>query len=142
MEIQEQERMHLSRELHDKSGQILAALMVRLGLLERDAAAPDQMRAHIVELKRIVTEILNNLHNLAVKLRPASLDHLGLITALKQYVEEYSRQYHVDVQFDALEIEDTRLPSEVETALFRIMQIADQCCLARASQPGRHLIKS
>ena len=50
MEIQEQERIHLSRELHDESGQILAALMVRLGLLERDAAAPDQMKAHIAEL--------------------------------------------------------------------------------------------
>lgn len=122
MEIQEQERIHLSRELHDESGQILAALMVRLGLLERDAGVPEQMRDHIAELKRIAIEILNNLHNLAVKLRPASLDHLGLITALKQYIEEYSRQYHLEVQFDALEIEAIRLPSEVETALFRIMQ--------------------
>ena len=122
MEIQEEERMNLSRELHDESGQILAALMVRLGLLERDAEITDQRRAHIAELKRIATEILNNLHNLAVKLRPASLDHLGLITALSQYVEEYSRQYQLEVQFDALEIESMRLPSEVETALFRIMQ--------------------
>ncbi len=122
MEIQEEERMNLSRELHDESGQILAALMVRLGLLERDVEVPEQRRAHIAELRRIATEILNNLHNLAVKLRPASLDHLGLITALKQYAEEYSRQYQMEVQFDALEIEATRLPAEIETALFRIMQ--------------------
>ena len=122
MEIQEEERMHLSRELHDKSGQILAALMVRLGLLERDVELPEQRQVHIAELRRIATEILNNLHNLAVKLRPASLDHLGLITALKQYAEEYSRQYQMEVQFDALEIEATRLPAEIETALFRIMQ--------------------
>jgi signal transduction histidine kinase len=122
MEIQEHERMHLSRELHDETGQILAALMMRLGLLERDAGAPEEMRAHIVELKRIATEVLNNLHNLAVKLRPATLDHLGLFTALEQYVEEYSRQYPVEVQFDALEIEAIRLPADLETALFRIMQ--------------------
>ncbi|MFM8321786.1 MAG: MASE1 domain-containing protein [Chloroflexota bacterium] len=122
MDVQEEERLHLSRELHDESGQILAALMVRLGLLERDAEIPEQRAAHIVELKQIVKEILNNLHSLAVKLRPASLDHLGLTTALKQYADEYSRQYAVEVQFDALDIETTRLPAEVETALFRIMQ--------------------
>lgn len=122
MEVQEEERLHLSRELHDESGQILAALMVRLGLLERDVEIPEQRHAHIAELRRIAKEILNNLHNLAVKLRPASLDHLGLTTALKQYADEYSRQYQVEVQFDALDIEMTRLPAEVETALFRIMQ--------------------
>jgi|GEM_PF-743776 len=122
MEIQEHERMHLSRELHDESSQILAALMVRLGLLERDASSPELMGEHIMELKRIVTEVLNNLHNLAVKLRPASLDHLGLITALQQYIQEYSRQYHLQVQFDAEGIEGTRLPPEMETALYRIVQ--------------------
>ncbi len=122
MEIQEDERLNLSRELHDESGQILAALMVRLGLLERDADMPEQRQAHIAELRRIATEILSNLHDLAVKLRPASLDHLGLVTALKQYVEEYARQYPLEAQFDALDIESIRLPAEVETALFRIMQ--------------------
>lgn len=122
MEIQEEERMHLSRELHDESGQILAALMVRLGLLERDVEIPFERQEHINELRRIVTEILNNLHNLAIKLRPASLDHLGLITALKQYADDYSRQYQIEVQFDALDLGYSRLPAEIETALFRIMQ--------------------
>jgi signal transduction histidine kinase len=122
MDIQEQERMHLSRELHDESGQILAALMVRLGLLERDAKSQELLGAHIVELKRIVTEVLNNLHTLAVNLRPASLDHLGLITALQQYIQEYMRQYPLQVQFDGMEIEATRLPPEVETAFYRIVQ--------------------
>jgi signal transduction histidine kinase len=136
MEIQEQERMHLSRELHDESGQILAALMVRLGLLERDAGAPDLMAEHIVELKRIVTEVLNNLHNLAIKLRPASLDHLGLITALQQYIDEYSRQYGLPVQFDAEDIEDIRLPPDIETALYRIVQesLTNVALHAQASQ--------
>lgn len=122
MEVQEEERLHLSRELHDESGQILTALMVRLGLLERDLEIPQQRQAHIAELKQIVKQILSNLHDLAVKLRPASLDHLGLITALKQYAEEYSRQYQIEIQFDALDIETTRLPAEMETALFRITQ--------------------
>jgi two-component system, NarL family, sensor histidine kinase NreB len=123
MEVQEEERRNLSRELHDESGQILSALMVRLGLLERDADAPDQIRAHVAELKIIVAEVLNNLHDLAVKLRPASLDRLGLITALQQYIDEYSRQHHLDVQFEAIGVEtSSRLPEEIETAFFRIIQ--------------------
>lgn len=122
MDIQEQERMHLSRELHDESGQILAALMVRLGLLERDAQSPELMVEHIAELKQIVTEVLNNLHSLAVKLRPASLDHLGLITALQQYIQEFSRQYDLRVQFDAEDIQSIRLRADIETAFYRIVQ--------------------
>ncbi len=123
MEVQEEERRNLSRELHDETGQILSALMVRLGLLERDAEVPDQIRMHVAELKAIVSEILDNLHNLAVKLRPASLDRLGLVTALQQYLVEYGRQYHLDVQFELVGVEpSTRLPGEIETALFRIIQ--------------------
>jgi signal transduction histidine kinase len=96
--------------------------MVRLGLLERDAKSQESLGNHIAELKRIVTEVLNNLHTLAVNLRPASLDHLGLITALQQYIQEYMRQYPLQVQFDGMEIEATRLPPEIETALYRIVQ--------------------
>ena len=122
LEVQEAERLHLSRELHDESGQILAALMVRLGLLERDAESPDQIHAHAGELKRIISDVVSNLHQLAVKLRPASLDHLGLVTALQQYIEEFNRQYSLDVQFEAVGLDAQRLPAEIETALFRIVQ--------------------
>ncbi len=54
------------------------------------------------ELKNIANEIQTNLHQLAVNLRPASLDHLGLVTALQQYVEEFSRQYDIAVEFEAI----------------------------------------
>jgi signal transduction histidine kinase len=120
--LQEQERAHLSRELHDEAGQILSALMVRLSLLEREAKAPHQWREQIAELKEIVTGVLNNLHTLAVKLRPASLDHVGLVTALEQYVQDYAGQHGLMVQFDALEIAGLRLPADTETALFRVVQ--------------------
>ncbi len=83
---------------------------MNLGLLDRDAESPDLVRAHAADLKRITTEVLDNLHSLAVKLRPASLDHLGLVTALEQYIQEFNRQYHLDVQFETVGIDDTRLP--------------------------------
>ena len=122
MKAQEDERLHLSRELHDESGQLLAALMVELGMLERDTDHPKMVRDRIVELTRTANKIQDNLHKLAVNLRPASLDHLGLVTALQQYVDEFRRQYDMDVEFEAVGMGDKRLPIEVETALFRIVQ--------------------
>ncbi len=122
MKAQEDERLHLSRELHDESGQLLAALMVELGMLERDTDHPKMVRDRIVELTRTANKIQDNLHKLAVNLRPASLDHLGLVKTLQQFVDEFSRQYNLKVEFEAVGMREKRLPLEVETALFRIVQ--------------------
>lgn len=122
MEVQEAERIHLSRELHDESSQALAGLMVNLGLLERDAESPALVRSHTADLKRITTEVLTTLHAAAVKLRPAVLDHLGLVTALEQYIQEFNRQYDLNVQFETIGLDEDRLPGDLETALFRIVQ--------------------
>ncbi|HJW90408.1 MAG TPA: MASE1 domain-containing protein [Anaerolineales bacterium] len=122
IKAQEAERLHLSRELHDESGQLLAALRVQLGLLERDADQPEAARRRIAELKQTTDQIKDNLHQLAVNLRPASLDHLGLVTALRQYVEEFSRQYNIRAEMEAVGRQTRRLPIEVETALFRVVQ--------------------
>jgi integral membrane sensor domain MASE1 len=91
MKAQEDERLHLSRELHDESGQLLAALTVQLGLLERDAEHPEIIHSRISDLKSAAKAIQDNLHRLAINLRPASLDHLGLVTTLQQFIQEFSR---------------------------------------------------
>lgn len=124
MKVQEDERLQLSRELHDESGQLLAALTVQLGLLERDADQAALIRARTVELKRTANMLQENLHRLAVNLRPASLDHLGLVTTLQQYIQEFSRQYNLYVDFETVGMRNVRLPIEIETALFRIVQEA------------------
>ncbi len=81
--------------------------------------------------------MLENLHAVAVKLRPASLDHLGLVTALEQYIQEFNRQYHLDVQFETVRMELTRLPGDLETALFRIVQESlTNVALHAQSEPG------
>ena len=122
IQAQEQERLHLSRELHDESGQLLAALMVQLGLLERDSGRAELVVRRLAELKDTTQEIQENLHKLAVDLRPASLDHLGLVTALEQYVRDFMQQYAIQVEFEAVGMSSERLPADVETALFRIVQ--------------------
>jgi len=122
MKAQEAERLHLSRELHDESGQLLTALTVQLGLLERNQDHPGTLREQIEELKNTANSIQDNLHKLAVNLRPASLDHLGLVTTLQQFISEFSRQYDIPVDFETVGMQGKRLPLEVETAMFRIVQ--------------------
>jgi len=122
MKAQEEERLHLSRELHDESGQLLTALTVQLGLLDRTLDHPEAMREKIEELKNTANEIQENLHQLAVNLRPASLDHIGLVTTLQQFITEFNRQYHFSVDFEAVGMEGRRLPGDIETTVFRIVQ--------------------
>jgi signal transduction histidine kinase len=122
MKAQEEERLNLSRELHDESGQLLTALTVQLGLLDRSVDQPEALRQRIDELKNTANTIQENLHKLAVNLRPASLDHLGLVTTLRQYIAEFNRQYDNPVDFEAVGMEGRRLSIEMETALFRIIQ--------------------
>lgn len=122
MKAQEEERLNLSRELHDESGQLLTALTVQLGLLDRSVDQPAVLRQRIDELKNTANTIQDNLHKLAVNLRPASLDHLGLVTTLRQYIAEFNRQYNLPVDFETVGMDDIRLPIDLETALFRIVQ--------------------
>jgi signal transduction histidine kinase len=124
VEIQESERRHVARELHDEAGQALTSLMVGLRLLERDADCPDSIITRVGELKHMTNEVLENLHRLAMDLRPASLDHLGLVAALRQYIETFAQQHHLTVEFEAVGLDDQRLSPAVETNLYRIVQEA------------------
>ncbi|HKZ87294.1 MAG TPA: HAMP domain-containing protein [Anaerolineae bacterium] len=124
VEVQESERRYIARELHDEAGQALTALLVGLRLLEREAHRPEAVVAGVIELKRTVDEVLENLHRLAIDLRPASLDHLGLVPALRQHAEAISDRHGLTVQFEAIGVGDRRLPPDMETAVYRIVQEA------------------
>lgn len=124
VQVQETERRHIARELHDEAGQSLTSLMVGLRLLERDVGHPENVIERVNQLKSMTNDVLENLHRLAINLRPASLDHLGLIAALRQYIETFSRQYNIKTQFEVVGLDDKRLPPTVETNLYRIVQEA------------------
>jgi PAS domain S-box-containing protein len=124
VEVQETERRLIARELHDDAGQALAALMVGLKLLERDAADPEAVLQRTAELRKTADGVLDNLHRLAMDLRPASLDHLGLVPSLQQYTALVGRQSELSVRFEALGLDGKRLAPDVETNIFRIAQEA------------------
>ena len=124
VESLEKERRTIARELHDESGQALTVLKLGLGQLRRSAPAGEETRQRVEELERIVAGVMENLHRLSVNLRPASLDRYGLVAALEQFTEDFQRQssLHIDLVTAGLDLE--RLPSAVETALYRIVQEA------------------
>jgi PAS domain S-box-containing protein len=124
VEVQETERRNIARELHDEASQSLTSLMVGLRLLEREAESPETVVKQVVELKGQTNDILENLHRLAINLRPASLDHLGLVAALRQYTKSFSQQHDLTMQFEIVGLDEKRLPLAVETNLYRIVQEA------------------
>jgi signal transduction histidine kinase len=124
VEIQETERRNIARELHDEASQALTSLMVGLRLLEREADSPESVVAQVAELKSRASDILENLHRLAIDLRPASLDHVGLVAALRQYINTFGQQHNQTMQFEVVGLDDKRLPPAVETNLYRIVQEA------------------
>jgi signal transduction histidine kinase len=123
VEIQESERLYISRELHDEAGQILTSMMLDLRLLEKEASQPEVVIKLVAKMEESLNEVLENLHRVAMALRPASLDHLGLIAALRQHVESVGEKHGLTVNFRSGKVEE-RLPANVETVLYRIVQEA------------------
>jgi len=125
VEIQEAERRYIARELHDQAGQSLTSLILGLGQLEKEAEKPTSIRTNTKELKFLANNILEDLHRLAVDLRPASLEHLGLVPALEQLVTSFIGKSQLKVKFKSMGLSKTdHLPAEVEATLYRIVQEA------------------
>jgi signal transduction histidine kinase len=122
VEIQENERKYISRELHDEAGQSLTLLLVGLNLLEKSIHDKEAVQNEIQGLKQLIQQISENLHNLAMDLRPSSLDHLGLISALEIYGKGISQKYSLEVNFKAVGLPKDRLKQDLETTLYRIAQ--------------------
>lgn len=123
VEIQENERYHIARELHDEAGQALSSLKLGLGILEQDSECPPRLSSRLAELKNVADSVLEELRRLAMDLRPVALDHLGLVAALEQYVQNLNSSTLL-VKFKARGFADIRLAPDVETSLYRIVQEA------------------
>jgi len=124
VDAQESERRHIARELHDEAGQALTGLRIGLRLLEREIDEGGNVSGRVADLMTSVDTVIDGLHRLAADLRPASLDHLGLEAALRQYLRSAGAKLGLEVRFKARGLADERLPTVVETALYRVVQEA------------------
>ena len=117
--VQESERRHLARELHDEIGQELTGLNFLLGarnIRSDGGSQPDAERA-----REIVGDLISRVRNLSLDLRPSMLDDLGISAALTWLVERYSSEggVRVDLEYEGPE---SRLSQEVETTVYRMVQ--------------------
>jgi signal transduction histidine kinase len=122
VDAQELERRRLARELHDQTGQELTSVIFGLKAVEE---APDEAsRAAAVEQVRAqVLETLQDVRRLAVELRPKALDDYGLVAAIERLVQTFAEQVGIRVEFEP-NLPGGRLATEVETALYRMVQEA------------------
>lgn len=123
VEGQELERKRLARELHDETGQALTSILLGLRSIEEAVADRPEIRESVLALRELVVETLHDVRRLAVELRPKALDDFGLVPALERLAETFSEQTALDVHVQAV-LGDERLPREVESALYRIVQEA------------------
>ncbi len=123
IEVQEAERRHIARELHDEIGQLLTGLKL---LIEAGTLTHDVTRVHatLKEAQALVNELMNRVRNLSLGLRPMSLDDLGLVPALRWHFERYIAQTGVQVVFKHVGIEGRRFAPQVETTVYRVVQEA------------------
>jgi signal transduction histidine kinase len=117
---QEEERKRIARELHDSTSQSLTSLLVGMRALTDYCDSP-AIRERAEALRQVAVRTLDDLHSLALQLRPSVLDDLGLAAALERYVAECRHHYALSIDL-ALRGLGERLPVEVETALYRIVQ--------------------
>jgi two-component system, NarL family, sensor histidine kinase UhpB len=94
LRAQEAERARIARDLHDEANQALTAVLLRLQASAQDA--PPRLREELQETQRVATQAMEELLRLARELRPAALDDLGLLPALRTQVDEFARRARVD----------------------------------------------
>jgi two-component system, NarL family, sensor histidine kinase DevS len=112
---QELERRRLARELHDETGQALTSILLGLKRLE-GSESPETLS----ELRELVVATLQDVRRLAVELRPQALDDFGLVVALERLTKGFAEQTGIEVDLEANVA--GRLPSEIETAIYRTVQ--------------------
>jgi signal transduction histidine kinase len=121
VEAQELERKRLARELHDETGQALTSILLGLRTLEETLEGEDS-RAAAASVRELVVATLQDVRRLAVELRPSALDDFGLVPALERFTASFAEQTGIAVDLEASLSQDERLPAEIETALYRIVQ--------------------
>jgi signal transduction histidine kinase len=151
VDIQENERRTISRELHDEVGQALSAALVEMGNLSAAIRAGDEasLPGHVEAVKKLVENCVAVVRNMALLLRPSMLDDLGLVPALQWQAREVSKRTGMRVRVAAEHVSDD-LSEEHKTCIYRVVQEALHNCARHASaqmvrvnvrqEPGRILL--
>jgi PAS domain S-box-containing protein len=122
--VQEDERRRIARDMHDQFGEQLTALSLRIALLKDACGQRADLAGHAAAIEAIAQRLDRDVDRLVWELRPTALDDLGLRAALTNYIQEWSQHATIAADLHTSGLLDHRLPSDVETALYRIAQEA------------------
>ncbi|WP_237562908.1 PAS domain-containing sensor histidine kinase [Bacillus dakarensis] len=117
IDVQEEERKRLSRDLHDGIGQNLYSHLITINILQSQINHP-----LIDQMQKEATDLIQEIREISWELRPSVLDDLGLVPAIRSYLSRCSEHYGIDVRFECSL--DKRLPMNKEIAIYRIIQEA------------------
>ncbi len=119
--VQEAERRHVARELHDEIGQLLTGLKLSLEMASQES---ETQSSNLSRAKALANTITGLVRELSRRLRPSMLDDLGLLPTLPWLFERFSSQTNIQVAFEHSHVENKRFLRELETAVYRIAQEA------------------
>jgi signal transduction histidine kinase len=119
---QEDERRRIARELHDEVGQMLALVKLNIRAVQRAAGAAE-LGPRLEQSLGVIEDTLLRVRTLALDLRPSMLDDIGLLAALRWYVDQQVSLAGLAAEVSAADMLD-RLPTEIETVCFRVAQEA------------------
>jgi signal transduction histidine kinase len=122
IEAQELERRRLARELHDETGQALTSILLGLKAIRSAATDEDAARAE-TDVRELVVQALQDVRRLAVELRPSALDDFGLVAALERLATTFAERSGIPAAVEST-LSEQRLPPELETVLYRLVQEA------------------
>jgi signal transduction histidine kinase len=114
---QEDERRRVARELHDETSQLVAAMAMSI-----DAAKGAPAPAAVADLRLLIDRMHDSLHRIIVNLRPSVLDDLGLAAAIEWLAEHQLRRSGIAVRCELADLQDCRVDTAIEIALFRVVQ--------------------
>lgn len=122
LHAQEEERKRISRELHDEVGQALTAISVNLQLLKKKAVRiGGDLDTQVAETQSLLEQTMYNVHRFSYELRPAMLDDLGLVVALRWYIRAFAKRTDIKVSLRA-DAAVEQLASEPKTVIYRVVQ--------------------
>jgi signal transduction histidine kinase len=117
--VEEKERLRLSHELHDQTGQTLAAALLELSGIEKQVGAAERERLH--RLRGQVDRIAQTVHRISWELRPAAIDELGLASALANYASDWSARFGIAVDLHCDRGKLDGLSDDIRMTIYRVV---------------------
>ncbi len=120
--VREEERIRISREIHDELGQQLTVLKMDISWLKKKVDATDlKVQQKMNDLMKVIDHTVRTVRKISSDLRPSLLDDLGLVAALEWHSQEFEKRFGIPIEFNA-EVKELDVKPEIATAMFRIFQ--------------------